>query len=506
MSIEFKVPELGEGVDTAEVSRIYVSEGDTIEADDGVMELETEKAVADLPCPHAGTIVKIHVAEGDTIKVGQTILTLDEQPSGKRSEEESTVEQAGEEPSDEETETAQTEEQGDENRGSEETPPNDEEPKEPNKAADKDQPASSEEEEKKESATAPSGPKPDSEQEADVDEEDQEKEEEADDDTNETGEEPQVEKGHSHGGSGDGLKDKERLPAAGPATRRLARKLDIDLDEIDATGPSGRITQEDVVAAHDRSKRHTVPAEESQPHLPDFEQFGPVERQRLNKIARTAIKSLSTSWRFVPHVTQHDVADVTGLEAARRRYLDGDGKSGPKITLTAIAVKAVATILKEFPHANASLDAEQEELILKQYYHIGVAVDTEQGLLVPVVRDADKKSILELAAELDEVAEKARGRKLRQEDMKGATFTISNQGGIGGTAFTPIVNFPEVAILGISRARPEVQMADGQPEERLLLPLSLSYDHRVINGADAARFLVRLSAELSDCFQLLIRT
>lgn len=163
-------------------------------------------------------------------------------------------------------------------------------------------------------------------------------------------------------------------------------------------------------------------------------------------------------------------------------------------------------MLQEFPHVNASLDVEREELILKQYYHIGVAVDTEEGLLVPVVRDADKKSILELAEELGELAEKARHRKLRREDMEGATFTISNQGGIGGTAFTPIVHFPEVAILGISRARPEVQMVDSQPTERLLLPLSLSYDHRVINGADAARFLVRLAAELSDSFQLLIRT
>jgi pyruvate dehydrogenase E2 component (dihydrolipoamide acetyltransferase) len=506
MSIEFKVPELGEGVDTAEVSRIYVSEGDTIEADEGVMELETEKAVADLPCPHAGTIVKIHVAEGDTIKVGQTILTLDEQPSGKQREEESTGKQVEEEPSDDGTEAAQTEEQGDENRGPEEAAPNGEEVEEPEKAADTEQQAPSAPEEKKESASSPSGPGPDGEEEADGDDEENQNEDEADEEPNKTGEEPQVETGHSRSGSRDGQKDKERLPAAGPATRRLARKLEIDLAEIDATGPSGRITQEDVVAAHDRSKRHAVPAEESRPHLPDFEQFGPVERQRLNKIARTAMKSLSASWRFVPHVTQHDVADVTGLEAARRRYLDGDGKSGPKVTLTAIAVKAVTTILKEFPHANASLDAEQEELILKHYYHIGVAVDTEQGLLVPVVRDADKKSILELAAELDEVAEKARGRKLRREDMEGATFTVSNQGGIGGIAFTPIVNFPEVAILGISRARPEVQMADGQPKERLLLPLSLSYDHRVINGADAARFLVRLSAELSDSFQLLIRT
>jgi len=186
--------------------------------------------------------------------------------------------------------------------------------------------------------------------------------------------------------------------------------------------------------------------------------------------------------------------------------LEHNGNSGPKITLTAIAVKAAATTLKEFPKVNASLDADQEELILKQYYHIGVAVDTQEGLLVPVIRDVDQKSIVELAEELGVLAEKARSRKLSLDDMEGRTFTISNQGGIGGTAFTPIVNFPEVAILGLSRARKEVHLVDGQPRERLMLPLSLSYDHRVINGADAARFVVRLSAAFSDCFQLLVRT
>ena len=295
-------------------------------------------------------------------------------------------------------------------------------------------------------------------------------------------------------------------PAAGPATRRLARKLEIDLQAV------GAPDQGDVLLRKTWSRRTimsaTFPSQHGagQPSLPDFEQFGPVDRQPLNKIARTATKHLGTSWRIIPQVTQHDLADITQLEAARRHYLESHGQSGPKITLTAIAIKAVSTLLKELPQFNASLDTEEEQLIFKRYYHIGVAVDTEEGLLVPTIRDADQKSIVELAAELMEVAQRARGRKLDLKDMEGATFTISNQGSIGGTAFTPLVSFPQVAILGMSRARPEVQMVNGEPQERLMLPLSLSYDHRVINGADAARFLARLTAELSDCFQLLVRT
>jgi len=474
MSTEFKVPELGEGVDSAEVSRVYVSEGDTIDADQNVMELETEKAVADLPCPHAGTIAKVHITEGDTIKVGQTILTLEDQEPGREAAEEQPEEAAAEEteepPAEEEAE-AEKEKEAEEKAAEEEAA---EKPQREEPAAEEQEEAAREE--------GDAGPEPEREAEEKEGKPEQRKARQK----REEREEPP--------------------PPAGPATRRLARKLGIDLHDVRGSGPSGRITQEDVVEAHDRSRPAAAPGGGAQPPLPDFERFGPVERQRLNKIARTAMKNLRTSWAAVPHVTQHDLADVTDLEAARRRYLQGPGQSGPKITLTAIAVKAVTTVLEQFPHVNASLDAEREELILKQHYHIGVAVDTEEGLLVPVVRDADRKNIVELAVELADVAERARNRKLSMEEMEGATFTISNQGGIGGTAFTPIVSFPQVAILGLSRARPEVQMADGRPQERLMLPLSLSYDHRAINGADAARFLVRLSAELSDCFQLLIRT
>jgi pyruvate dehydrogenase E2 component (dihydrolipoamide acetyltransferase) len=294
-------------------------------------------------------------------------------------------------------------------------------------------------------------------------------------------------------------------PPAGPATRHMARKLGVDLYQVMGTGSGGRITQEDV-EAYVRDRLAAGGAESvslAAPSLPDFTKFGPVERQRESKLYRTAAAQLGTSWQTIPHVTQHDLADVTDMEAARKRYLQSAGTDGPKITLTAIAVKACVTLLQEMPRFNSSLDAAAGELVLKKYYHVGVAVDTEHGLVVPVIRDADRKTIHDIAGELTDLAGKARERKLATEQMQGANFTITNLGGIGGTAFTPIVNFPEVAILGMSRARTELRLIDGELQERLMLPLSLSYDHRVINGADAARFIVRLTSLLSQPFGLL---
>jgi pyruvate dehydrogenase E2 component (dihydrolipoamide acetyltransferase) len=498
MSTAFKLPELGEGVDGADVSQIYVSEGDVIEADQPVMQLETDKAVADLPCPHAGTIDKIHVSEGDTIKIGQLILTIEDGQGGKEPTSKS-AEEAQEAPS----EKPESEAPPDEESEPPEEPPKAK--KSENKKRTKEKKVTAE---KDEQAAAPDEKAREQREEPPAEEKEKRPRTEADEQTEAEQQAAEPEQAVPEDERREVPSEaaaQRPLPPAGPATRRLARKLGIDLHEVQGTGSSGRITQMDVVEAHDRTRAEAAPGGAPPPSLPDFQKFGPVERQPLNKIARTALKHLSTSWTTVPHVTQHDLADITPLDAARRRYLEGAGQSGPKITLTAIAVKAVTTALKEYPRFNASLDAEREELVVKQYYHIGVAVDTENGLLVPVLRDADRKTILELAAELSEMADRARRRKLGLEQMEGATFTISNQGGIGGTAFTPIVSFPQVAILGMSRARPEWQMREGRPESRLMLPLSLSYDHRVINGADAARFLVRLSAELSDSFQFLIR-
>ncbi len=439
MAIDFKLPEVSEGVESADIAEILVSEGDVIEAGQIVMEVETEKAVVELPCPHAGKITKIHVSEGDSVDVGGLLLSVEASESAKESKPTSISSPALEVAS------------------------------EPDSPPEPDTTKGVEEHGELDPAVA----------------------------TEAT--EALVWKEKSDG---------PPAPAA-PSTRRLARELNVDLTRVQGSGAGGRITQDDV-KSHVRSlsmapKSNDVSAPMAQlPSLPKFEQFGPIQRQPLNKIARTSANHLSMSWRMIPHVTQHDLADVTDMEAARRAFMEGVGKNGPKITMTAIIIKACIGPLKMFPHVNASFDAGTNELILKQYYHIGVAVDTENGLVVPVIRDCDQKSILDIANDLNEIAQKARDRKLGMDDMQGGTFTITNLGGIGGTAFTPIINHPEVAILGMSRSIKQLELRDGQPVERLKLPLSLSYDHRVINGADAARFIVRLSHALSDFMAFMV--
>jgi pyruvate dehydrogenase E2 component (dihydrolipoamide acetyltransferase) len=301
----------------------------------------------------------------------------------------------------------------------------------------------------------------------------------------------------------------DRAPApAGPATRRLARQLGFDLHAVAGTSAGGRITQEDVKAyvkqmMEGGSAASSGGAGYAPPPLPDFTKWGPVEREPMNKISRSAAANLSMCWNVIPHVTQHDLVDITDLEAARRRYSEMAKKTGaPKVTMTAIAMKASVVCLKEFPKFNSSLDPQTNELVYRKYFHIGCAVDTPNGLLVPVIKDCDQKSVAQIGAELSDVAGRARDRKVTLDEMQGSCFTITNLGGIGGTAFTPIVNYPEVAILGMSRGRKELQIVDGEIVERLMLPLSMSYDHRVVNGADAARFVVRLGQLLSDAFNL----
>ena len=433
MAIEFRVPELGENITEADVAEILVKEGDRIEAEQSVMELETEKAVVELPCPHAGVVTRVHVGEGDTVQVGAVVLTIDD---------------AADVGSDQVTADV------------------------PATAAVPDEPSQGAAETIPETEGSP----PERER-----------------------HEPALP------ASSSAAVDDRPPPPAGPATRRMARKLGVDLYQVRGTGKSGRILPEDV----EDYVRGRLAAQEGgtapsfSPTLPDFSKFGPIERRKLSKLRRTSAAQLSTSWQVIPHVTQHDEADVTELESVRRRYMQSAGKDGPKITVTAIVLKACAQLLSEMPHFNSSLDFEAGELIVKDYFHIGVAVDTEHGLVVPVIRDADQKSILEIASELTEIAGRARDRKLGLEDMQGGTFTITNLGGIGGTSFTPIVNHPEVAILGLSRSQKRPAIVDGGVQERLILPLSLSYDHRVIDGADAARFVVRLCALLSQPFGLL---
>lgn len=317
----------------------------------------------------------------------------------------------------------------------------------------------------------------------------------------------------------------DSLPAAGrapsrkpvaPAARKRAKDLEIDPSQIPGTGPGGRVTVQDV-DTYAKARETTggglaeVPAQPGAsavtvtplPEI-DFSQFGAIEVQPLSRIRRISARNLHRSWITIPHVTQFDEADITDLEEFRRSKVVAAKEGSPKLTMLVFLMKSLAAALQDFPSFNSSLDASGESLILKKYFHIGIAVDTENGLIVPVIRDVDKKGLLELSEELRDVSQKARKRKLGPQDMAGGSITISSLGGIGGTAFTPIVNAPEVAILGVSRSQIKPFYRDGEFVPRLMLPLSLSYDHRVIDGADAARFTSRLKTILSDIRNLLL--
>jgi len=285
--------------------------------------------------------------------------------------------------------------------------------------------------------------------------------------------------------------------AASPAVRRLAREIGVEIGAVHGSGPGGRISPEDV-KEHARRILSSVgsaadalvaPRAPAGRRLPDFQKFGEVERQKWSNIRRTTAEHLAHAWTEIPHVTQFDKADVGALEQLRTQYKDRIAEEGGTLTITAMLVRVLATGLKKFPQFNASIDAERGEIVYKKYVNVGVAVDTDRGLLVPVIRNADGKNLTEIAVEVHRAAERARERKLTLEDMSGGSITISNLGGIGGTYFTPIVNWPEVAILGVSRSAIEPVWREGRWEPRLMLPLALSYDHRVIDGADAMRFL-----------------
>ncbi|QEL19108.1 2-oxo acid dehydrogenase subunit E2 [Limnoglobus roseus] len=310
---------------------------------------------------------------------------------------------------------------------------------------------------------------------------------------------------------------KKDLTPAGPATRRLARELGVALAEVKPTGRGGRVTLDDIkgfVKAERQTKKPgggnmsggTVADSFAHPPMPDFAKFGTVEKKAVSNIRMAIARNLTIAVRTMPTVTQNDLCDITDLEAGRKRIVENLPKGAPKITWTVLAVKAVVAVLKEFPHFNSSFDMNAGELILKKYFNIGIAVDTERGLVVPVIRDADKKTIRDLAVDVATMAEKARTGKLAIDEMRGGTFTITNLGGIGGTTFTPIVNYPEVAILGLSKSTLQPVVKDGQIVPRLMMPLSLTYDHRVIDGADGARFTTRLAQLFSDPIRLLMES
>jgi pyruvate dehydrogenase E2 component (dihydrolipoamide acetyltransferase) len=295
--------------------------------------------------------------------------------------------------------------------------------------------------------------------------------------------------------------------------RRLAREIGVDINLVPGSGPNGRITPDDVKEFSRRimsslgggGQIAAANARAAVLPLPDLSKWGEVERKAMTGVRRKTSEHLSNAWATIPHVTQFDKADITNLEALRKKYSAEAEKSGGKLTVTAIVAKVLGSALKVFPQFNASVDAAAETIVYKKYVNIGIAADTEHGLLVPVLRDVDKKNIIQLSAEIQQLAEKARARKLSLDEMSGGSMSITNLGGIGGTAFTPIINWPEVAILGLSRGATEPVWMDGQFQPRLILPLSLSYDHRIIDGADAIRFLRWVADALEQPFTLALR-
>jgi pyruvate dehydrogenase E2 component (dihydrolipoamide acetyltransferase) len=431
--IDFTLPELGENVTSGDVLRVLVSPGDIVAKEQPVLELETDKATIEVPSSVAGRVAAVRVKAGDKVTVGQAILSVDADGA------------AAETPKAEQPTAA---------------PPQSTTTK----------PAAAP------SSSAPKAPEP-------------------------SVEPPNrkvvdISRGARPAPGQPAAPDAPVAPAA-PSVRRLARELGVDIDQVAGTESGGRISVDDVKAHVKRLVTSpaargsgAAPAAASEP-LPDFSRWGEIERQPMRAVRKKTAEHLTAAWVTIPHVTQHDSADVTALEELRKRYAPRVEAAGGNLTVTSIAVKIVATALKMFPQFNSSVDLAAEEVILKKYVNIGVAVDTDRGLLVPVIKNADAKNIVQLSVELSQLSEKARNRKIALEEMQGGSFSVSNLGGIGGSFFTPIVNLPEVAILGISRARtePVYNKDTGQFSPRLLLPLSLSYDHRVIDGADGARFL-----------------
>lgn len=438
MSKEIKLPEIADNVTTAVVLEILVSKGDTVEADDVLAEMESDKASFELPSDFAGVVKEIKVNAGDEVKVGQVMFVIDDEAAGSddSGEEKKEKPEKEEDSKEQEKDTSEKEDQD----TSEKEGKGEKEEKEASEKEDKP--------EEKQPAAASSSAK----------------------------EEP--------------AKSASHVPAS-PAVRRLAREIGVDITQVKGSGPADRVTGEDVKAFAkeliQKPGAGTGIADDFQ--LPDFSKYGEIRREKMDTIRKITARSMGGSWQNVPHVFQFDKADVTELEKFRKDYSKYVEKKGAKLTVTAILLKLSAVALKAFPKFNASVDMKNEEIIYKDYVNIGVAVDTERGLIVPVIRDVDKKSITDLSLELNEIAEKARTKKIKPDELQGANFTISNLGGIGGTSFTPIVNRPAVAILGVSRSQMEPVWMDGEFQPRMMLPLSLSYDHRIIDGADGARFL-----------------
>ena len=434
MARAFKLPDLGEGIHEGEVITVLVSVGDEVNEGDPILEVETDKAAVEIPSPYTGTVQEIMVQPGQVVKVGDVMMTFSDDQKAA----------AEARPAAETIATAEPAEPS--------TPP----------AAGKEM--------------APASP-------------------------------PMEAEAHKKG----------PVPAS-PATRKLARELGVDLHRVSPTGPAGRVTAADVqafVASGDTGPVETkelvasVPLEVAgaaaePPPLPDFARWGPVERMPLRSIRRATARQMSIAWSQIPHVSSQDEIDVTRLEAARRRNKGEVESVGGRLTMTVFTVKAVAAALNKYPQFNVSVDPAKGEIIRKNYYHIGVAADTGEGLVVPVVRDVDRKSILELAVEINDLVQRTRARKASLEELRGSTFTVTNIGAAGGRGhFAPIINYPEAAILGMGQARlkPVIKPKPGGSYEivpRLIMPVVLAFDHRVLDGVDGAKFLEFFRTTMED--------
>ena len=416
--IEFRLPELGEGIESGQVIEVFVVPGDRVSVEQPLLEVETDKAAVEIPSPADGTVVDVCVSAGDTVETSQILVRINGDREGEK-------------------------------------PP-----------SKKDAAASAGDEAEKEKPTAAEKPVTETKPE-------EEKPPPA----------PRVPT------RSEVVSGSLKVPAA-PSVRRLARELGVSLGSVSGTGPRGRILEKDVKALAKAiiKSASSAPAAPAEPELPDFSRWGETVTESFSTVRKLTAERLSQAWA-APHVTQFDKAEVSRLEDLRKLNRDKVAAAGGNLTVTAILVKALSSALSEFPKFNSSIHMGSRTIVYKKYISIGVAVDTERGLLVPVIRDADKKDITEISVELTDISSRAREKKLSADRLQGGTFTITNLGGIGGTFFTPILNPPEVAILGVSRSSVEPAYIDGEFVPKLMLPLSLSYDHRLIDGAEAARFL-----------------
>jgi pyruvate dehydrogenase E2 component (dihydrolipoamide acetyltransferase) len=447
MTQAIKVPEIGENVESGVVVAVHINVGDTVAVDDTVIELETDKALVEIPSPFSGKVTEVLAEPGAKMKVGDVIARVDADADDDDHTEQDPVRDTTEDTTEDSTEDTDAETQTEDTAAE----------------AEKSSDAATDEQTDPTTAgrTQPSVSSPD---EADAD-----------------------------AGKDQLYPDRQPAPAA-PSVRRLARELGLNIDDINGSGSGGRISEADVKAHVRRWQARAGGTKDSldhpgRPELPDFARWGAIDTEPLETVRRLTAESTARSWDNIPHVTQFDEADISDVTAFIDKNAPKAESAGGKLTLTAVVTKVCVEALKRFPRFNASIDVGAGRIVLKHYVHVGMAVDTPRGLLVPVIRDADRKSILELAEAISDLATRARRKKIKPDELEGGTFSISNQGGIGGVGFTPIVLWPQAAILGVSRSRLKPVWRQERFEPRTVLPLSLSYDHRIVDGADAARFL-----------------